>query len=434
VQNRFNQHVENLFSFLKGKKLLLAVSGGLDSMVLLHLLKNQEFDVSVAHCNFQLRGNESDEDETFVTQFCKENKIPIFVKRFDTEAFATDNKLSIQIAARTLRYAWFNEIRQENGIDFLLTAHHLDDSLETFLINFTRGSGLDGLTGIPEQNNETIRLLLPFSRNDIHDFAIENKIEWREDSSNASDKYFRNKLRHQVIPVLKELNPSFLETFQNTILHLQETQTIVERAVEAVKNEVCIYENEILSIDIHKLKKHQSYKTYLYHILKEYQFYDWKAINNLIEAQSGKQVFGKDYFILKDRKHLLVAKNISKENTSYFIDLNENMLKFPLKICISNTSYTSTKESNAIFVDSDLLKFPLELRKWQDGDVFYPIGMQGKKKLSKYFKDEKMSLIEKSNQWVLVSDNQIVWVVGKRQDDRFKITRKTNNKLQISVE
>jgi tRNA(Ile)-lysidine synthase len=154
----------------------------------------------------------------------------------------------------------------------------------------------------------------------------------------------------------------------------------------------------------------------------------------LVDAQTGKQVFGKDYFILKDRKHLLVAKNISKENTSYFIDLNENMLKFPLKICISNTSYTSTKESNAIFVDSDLLKFPLELRKWQDGDVFYPIGMQGKKKLSKYFKDEKMSLIEKSNQWVLVSDNQIVWVVGKRQDDRFKITEKTNNKLQITVE
>lgn len=434
MQNRFNQHVENHFSFLKGKKLLLAVSGGLDSMALLHLLKNQGFDVSVAHCNFQLRGNESDEDETFVTQFCVENNIPFFVKRFDTEAFATDNKLSIQIAARTLRYAWFNEIRQENGIDFLLTAHHLDDSLETFLINFTRGSGLDGLTGIPEQNNETIRLLLPFSRNDIHDFAIENTIEWREDSSNASDKYFRNKLRHQVIPVLKELNPSFLETFQNTISHLQETQTIVEQAVEAVKNEVCIYENEILSIDIQKLKEYQSYKTYLYHILKEYEFYDWTTITNLVDAQSGKQVFAKDYFILKDRNHLLVAKNISKENTSYFIDLNENMLKFPLKICISNTSYTSTKESNAIFVDSDLLKFPLELRKWQDGDVFYPIGMQGKKKLSKYFKDEKMSLIEKSNQWVLVSDNQIVWVVGKRQDDRFKITEKTNNKLQITVE
>lgn len=434
MQNRFNQHVENHFSFLKGKKLLLAVSGGLDSMALLHLLKNQEFDIYVAHCNFQLRGNESEEDETFITQFCVEKDIPFFVKRFDTESFATDNKLSIQIAARTLRYAWFNEIRQENGIDFLLTAHHLDDSLETFLINFTRGSGLDGLTGIPEQNNETIRLLLPFSRNDIHDFAIENKIEWREDSSNASDKYFRNKLRHQVIPVLKELNPSFLETFQNTILYLQETQTIVERAVEAVKNEVCIYENEILSIDIQKLKEHQSYKTYLYHILKEYELYDWTAITNLVDAQTGKQVFGKDYFILKDRKHLLVAKNISKENTSYFIDLNENMLKFPLKICISNTSYTGTKESNVIFVDSDLLKFPLELRKWQDGDVFYPMGMQGKKKLSKYFKDEKMSLIEKSNQWVLVSDNQIVWVVGKRQDDRFKITSKTNNKLQITVE
>jgi len=433
VQNQFNHHVESRFSFLKEKKLLLAVSGGLDSMVLLYLLNNQNFDITVAHCNFQLRDKESDEDEAFVVQFCQDYNIKYFTKKFDTEVYATQNKLSIQVAARTLRYDWFKEIMVANGLDFLLTAHHLDDAVETFLINFTRGCGLDGLTGIPECNGNIIRLLLPFSRLEIYNFAIKNNIAWREDSSNSSDKYFRNKLRHQVVPVLKELNTSFLETFQNTILHLQESQEIVNQSVEDVKSKICFYENDLLKINIPKLLQYKSYKTYLYHILKPFHFFDWTAIYNLLETQSGKMVYAQDFFVLKDRNLLIVSKILPNENKSYFVDLENNTLNFPFEIRISNTGYINSNKSNSIFVDYDLLKFPLEIRKWKEGDVFYPIGMKGKKKLGKYFKDEKMSLIEKLNQWVLISDNQIVWIISKRQDDRFKITEKTNNKLQIII-
>jgi len=386
------------------------------------------------HCNFYLRNEESDGDEDFVKQYCEEKQIPVFIQKFDTKKFAEDTKLSIQVAARKLRYDWFYEQLTDKNFDYILTAHHLDDSLETFLINLTRGTGLEGLTGIPAQNDKIIRPLLPFSRTEIESYIQENNLQWREDSSNASDKYFRNKVRHAIVPVLKELNPNLLSSFQNTLENLQQAQSLLEDAAKLVFQIVVQEENNQLKFNLIELLKLPNYAAYLYQWLKDFGFTAWQDINVLVIAQSGKQIFSETHILLKDRDFLILyAKEGLSVKEEYLIHKELQEVKFPLNITFCNVSDISNANSNCIFVDEDFLQFPLTLRKWREGDYFYPLGMQGKKKLSKYFKDEKMSLLEKSNQWLLCSNNEIVWVIGKRQDERFKITEKTNHKLQIKL-
>jgi len=427
-------HLSTNFPFLKGKRLFLAVSGGMDSMVLLQLFHQLNYEIAVLHCNFSLRNLESDGDEDFVKQYCESKKISLFIQKFDTKHFADDAKLSIQVAARNLRYNWFYEQLADKNFDYILTAHHLDDSLETFIINLTRGTGLEGLTGIPAQNDKIVRPLLPFSRVEIENYIQESNLQWREDSSNASDKYFRNKVRHAIVPVLKELNPNFLSSFQNTIENLQQTQSLVEDASKLVFQIVVQEEANQLKFNLIELLKLPNHAAYLYQWLKDFGFTAWEDIYDLVSAQSGKQVFSETHILLKDRDLLILyAKEIHSNKEEYFITKELQEVKVPLNITFCNVSNISNTNSNCIFVDENLLQFPLTIRKWQEGDYFYPLGMQGKKKLSKYFKDEKMSLIDKSNQWILCSDNQIVWVIGKRQDERFKITEKTNHKLQIKL-
>lgn len=429
---KFQNHINTNLPFLKEKKMLLATSGGMDSMVLLQLCLQSGLDVRVAHCNFQLRGTESDEDERFVQSECEKVNVLVYVNRFETKKFAEEQKLSIQVVARNLRYEWFNTLLINNSYDYILTAHHLDDSLETFLINLTRGSGLEGFTGIPQQNGHVVRPLLAFSRNEIETFAKENNILWREDSSNASDKYLRNKLRHDVVPVLKELNPSLLATFQNTISSLQQSQSLVNDASQMVYKKV-VSEEDTTKIDIAKLLNYPNYKGYLYQWLQSYGFTAWSDIYDLLKAQSGKQVFSEKYIVLKDRNHLILfPKQKEQEPIHFWINKEDKEVKFPLKLAFCNVDDISVVPTNTIFVDEDKLVFPLAIRKWQEGDYFYPFGMEGKKKLSKYFKDEKFSLIDKSNTWLLCSDNQIVWVIGKRQDNRFKTDDKTTNILKIN--
>ena len=427
-------HLNTNFPFLKGKRLFLAVSGGMDSMVLLQLFHQLNYEIAVLHCNFSLRNLESDGDEEFVKYYCESKKIPLFVQKFDTKQFAEDAKLSIQVAARKLRYDWFYEQLADENFDYILTAHHLDDSLETFLINLTRGTGLEGLTGIPAQNDKIIRPFLPFSRVEIEKYIQENNLQWREDSSNASDKYFRNKVRHAIVPVLKELNPNLLSSFQNTIENLQQAQSLVEDASKLVFQIVVQEEANQLKFNLIELLKLPNYAAYLYQWLKDFGFTAWEDIYDLVSAQSGKQVFSETHILLKDRDLLILCtKEIHSDKEKYFISKELQEVKVPLNITFCNVSDISNTNSNCIFVDEDFLQFPLTIRKWEEGDYFYPLGMLGKKKLSKYFKDEKMSLIDKSNQWLLCSDNQIVWVIGKRQDERFKITENTNHKLQIKL-
>ncbi|WP_281637969.1 tRNA lysidine(34) synthetase TilS [Flavobacterium marginilacus] len=434
MKNILQNHIDNEIPYLKKKKLLLAVSGGLDSMVLLRLFQELQYDIAIAHCNFQLRGMESFGDQKFIQDYADANRIPIFVTQFDTQAFAKDYKLSTQVAARELRYNWFYELLETEKFDYLLTAHHADDNLETFLINLTRGTGLEGLTGIPVQNNRVVRPLLFFSRQEIENYAIANAVEWREDSSNASDKYVRNKIRHHLIPVLKELNPNFMSSFHNTERYLQESLAMVEDAAIMVYQQVANEVGDQIHFDLNQLMKLPNYQSYLYQWLKEFGFTAWDDIYDLVNSQSGKQVFAADFRLLKDRDSLILSPIDETEEVEFLIDESTKEIKIPLKMAFSKVTAISVASNTVIFVDADQLVYPLVLRKWKTGDVFSPFGMGGKsKKVSKLYKDEKLSLIEKENTWLLCSNNQIVWVIGIRADERFRTINSTKNILKIEL-
>lgn len=431
--NQLKRHLETNFTFIADKKLLLAVSGGVDSVVLLYLFQQLEFDIAVAHCNFSLRAKESDADELFVASLCKKADVPFFSQKFDTKKFANEHKLSIQEAARNLRYAWFDELLANNNLDYILTAHHLDDSVETFLIHFSRGTGLDGLVGIPEQNNTIIRPLLPFSRDEIETFAREKQIVWREDESNASTKYLRNKLRHDVIPILKSLNPNFLQSFQKTLDHLKQSQSLVDDASRIVYRKVVEESPHQKKINLSELLVLDNYQAYLYQWLQPLGFSAWNDIYALVHAQSGKQILATHYRLIKDRNALLLIPIVENNKSFFFIEEAEQEINLPIAMTFSKVEKMEKADEKTIFVNKDSLIFPLLLRKWQEGDYFYPLGMNGKKKVSKFFKDERMSLIEKEETWLLCSDNKIVWIVGKRQDERFKINDKTKELLKIAI-
>ena len=433
---KFQNHIIQTFSFLNGEKLLLATSGGLDSMVMLDLFHKLSFEIAIAHCNFQLRGLESFEDQSFIQNYAEVNKIRLFVTQFDTETFAKDFKLSTQVAARELRYSWFYELLETENFDYILTAHQADDNIETFLINLVRGTGLDGLTGIPAHNDKIIRPLLIFSRQEIEQYAKDNAIEWREDSSNASDKYLRNKIRHNLVPILKEINPDFISSFQKTQNYLQESQEMVEDASILVYQQVAKENGEDIHFDLNQLKKLPNYKSYLYQWLNEFGFSAWNDIYDLVDGQSGKQVFSSGFRLLKNRDFLILTPvDVEDEDEEYYIFKDQKEINIPLNMTFSKVVDINLVSNTSIFVDEDKLWFPLVLRRWKDGDNFQPFGMEGKsKKLSKFFKDEKLSLIEKENLWLLCSDNQIVWIVGLRQDERFKIKKATKNILKIRLE
>ena len=437
---KFQEHITKNFPFLKDKKLLIAISGGIDSVVLTHLFSELNYSISLAHCNFQLRHKESYLDEKFVKDLGEKLNIKTFTTSFNTESFSKKNKLSTQIAARELRYNWFQELVEKHQFDYVLTAHHAEDNLETFLINLTRGTGLEGLTGIPVINKNIVRPLLIFSRKEIEQYAQENNFKWREDASNTEIKYLRNKIRHEVVPKLKEINPNLLDSFEKTAGFLQESQQIIDDRVKEVSDKI-VSTNfstalEVATINIQKLQQLSNPKAYLYQLLKKYNFTEWNDVEHLLTAQSGKQIFSKTHRLIKDREFLLLSEIIkSTKNDEYFIAKNHSEINNPINLQIQEVkNIPSEKNKDVIFVDKDLLKYPLIVRKWQKGDYFCPAGMQGKKKLSKYFKDEKLSLLEKENIWLLCnSNNEIIWVVGKRQDNRFLCKKASTNLLKISI-
>jgi len=447
MKAELQEHINAKFSFLYDKNLLIAISGGIDSVVLTHLLHKLKFTVSLAHCNFMLRGKESNEDEEFVKELGEKLEIQTHTIKFETEAYAEEKGISTQMAARDLRYGWFQKIAKENNIDYIITGHQKDDVLETFFINLTRGTGLDGLTGIPEIQGNIVRPFMIFSRNDILIYAAKKKILWREDRTNSSIRYVRNKIRHKIVPVLKELNPNLLETFYNTLENLKGSQQIVKDRIQNVKEKMTkIHKNE-LHFSIDELKKLSNPKIYLFEILKEYGFTEWNDVADLLECQSGKQVFSKTHRLLKDREVLILSEILQQEEIERF-EIFENTTEINVPIALKFETITipfDTKnhqhkvleelifdDKNTISIDFDNLEFPLILRKRQKGDFFFPIGLNGKKKVSKFFKDEKLSLIDKENAWLLCSKNDIVWVVGMRLDNRFKVTKTTSKILKIS--
>ena len=431
---KFQKHIENNFPDLKQQPFLLAVSGGVDSVVLAHLFAQSDMTFALAHCNFRLRGDESTKDEKLVSDLSKKLDSFFHVTHFDTIGYVNKNKVSVQVAARELRYHWFEQIIEEYDYKTLVTAHHADDDLETFLINLSRGTGLEGLTGIPDKTSIISRPLLAFSRTEILKYAESGKLQWREDESNLDTKYLRNKIRHEVIPQLKELNPTFLENFGNTLNHLKGSSSILQNHIEALKAELFNEIDGVIHISIEKLQQLNPLDAYLYEVLKDYGFTAWNDIKNLLSTVSGKEVRSKTHRLLKDREELLLQKLGISEDSVFFIAEESRVIDHPLNIVISEVvNYEKANKPNILFVDKKTLKYPLVLRKWQEGDYFYPLGMKGKKKVSKFFKDEKMDMISKERQWLLCSDDKIVWILGKRADNRFKVTETTKTILKFTL-
>ncbi len=421
------------FPFLKDTPFLIACSGGLDSTVLAHLCLKCGYPIGLAHCNFKLRETESDGDEKFVEKLSKAWGIPYYGTSFETKKEILQVKGSVQMVARELRYDWFAKLVQETKFEYVLSAHHLDDSLETFIINLSRGTGIDGLNGIPERHNHIIRPLLPFQRAQILAYAKNQNLRWREDSSNASDHYLRNTIRHKVVPELKELNPSFLDNFQKTQGFLHDSSLILENAKKELQSRLFKEKEGVIQINIENLKKLNPLLPNLQLLLREFGFTAWQDIVRLLDATSGKEINSQTHRLLKDRQLLLLSPLKTQTADSICIPKNSTILESPVRMKITEVEEIRGMGINTIFVDAEKIGFPLLLRKWKTGDYFYPFGMRGRKKVSKYFKDEKMSILDKEEQWVLCSGEKIIWILGRRADHRFRVTSATKNIMKLEI-
>lgn len=429
---KLKEHIDDKLSFLNNKKLLIACSGGLDSVVLARTMNELGYEIGIAHCNFQLRGEESDADENFVVELSEMLEVAVYVEQFDTDEYASDHKLSIQMAARELRYKWFDEILTDFKYDYLLTAHQADDTLETMLINLSRGTGLKGLLGIPEVNDSVVRPLLGFSRQELLEYAKQQGYYWREDSSNAKTDYLRNAIRHKVIPPFKEEVNGLIKNVSNTREHLKDSAALIDDYLVLIRQLVVQETSDGLRIDIAKLNDLPNKHALLYELLNPFGFTAWKDISELLNAQSGKFIRSGTHRLLKDREVLLLTEIPSEVKKNTF-EIKETTLRIdqPIPLLFADVESPGKNSDLEIFVDKDKLTYPLHVRKWREGDYFLPFGMKGKKKLSKYFKDEKLSLVAKEKTWLLCSGDEVVWVIGLRADERFKVEPHTRQIMNI---
>ena len=449
--SKFEYYIKTENLFHAKDRLLLAVSGGVDSVVLCELCHKAGYHFAIAHCNFKLRGEESDGDEQFVTALAKKYDSAFFVKQFDTEKYATENKTSIQVAARELRYHWFTELLNTvntfshgaqkapfSGLGTVLTAHHADDNIETILMNFFKGSGINGLKGILPKHNNLIRPLLFATKEELLQYAYENNLAYREDSSNNSDKYTRNYFRNQLIPGLQKVFPKVKENLLDNANRFRQINIIYNHAMEQIKKKLITVQAKEIQLPVLKLLKTAALPTVLYEIIKEYGFtaHQTSEVQKLLGSDSGKYVNSLTHRILRNRKWLVISALNEAGAGTYLIEEGDGEIVFPqgkLSIAKNNFPAAIIKENLTAQLDARDIQFPLLLRKWKTGDYFYPLGMPKKKKLSRFFIDQKMSLIEKENAWVIESNKKIIWVVGKRIDNRFKIIPSTSAMLSFSL-
>lgn len=365
-------------------------------------------------------------------ELANELEVQLFVTNFDTMSYVRKNQVSIEMAARELRYAWFAELLREQNLDYLVTAHHSDDSLETFLINLSRGTGITGLKGIPSSMESVVRPLLPFTRTDLFEFAKVEGLAWREDSSNKESVYLRNKIRHEVVPKLKELHPTFLNNFQKTQAHLSGSAKMLADYIHLLKSRLFLKEEDYFRISIEDLLKLDPIDDYLHALFAGYGFKAWKDIEGLLHGMSGKEVRSGTHRLVKDRAHLLLSELGEKLSNSYLIHEGVKEIKVPIHLTISEVDVIGSTSKNILYVDKSSLKYPLIVRNWKKGDYFYPFGMVGKKKVSKFFKDEKVNVIAKEKQWLVCSGQDIVWIVGQRVDNRFKVSGDSKSILRFT--
>lgn len=440
MQNRFIDFIHKNELVSEKDRILLGVSGGIDSMVMLSLFHKAGFEVSVAHCNFSLRGDESDGDEQLVIHECEVNGVQLHRVKFETESYANRNKLSIQVAARNLRYEWFNSICKEFGYTKIAIAHNRDDVAETVLINLTRGTGLKGLTGIKFKQGLIIRPLLFAGRDEITRFALQNNVKFREDSSNASVKYARNRIRHNVIPELEKLNPSVKASISSTANHIQEAWNIVDEYMNALKAKLIKDDIDRILIPIKELKAERHCKFFLIEELTPLGFTP-DSIEQIVDSlgsQPGKVFYSLTHQLLRDREFLILSTRRESDHTLVKIDANCTSIDLPVRLWLNKVenseSFEIPRYSSTAVLDLDKLVFPLTLRPWHAGDKFIPFGMEGFKKVSDFLIDQKIPLFEKENIYVLVSVEEIVWIVGVRIDNRYRISEKTKTILLVKTE
>ncbi len=422
--------------FVPNAKLLVAVSGGIDSVVMLHMLHSLHYECVVAHCNFHLRGAESDSDAEFVRKFTQQLGIELFTTDFETEKYAQQQGISIEMAARDLRYRWFEQIRQQKQCDCVVVAHHADDAVETFFLNLARGTGVKGLSGIAPKNGAIVRPLLSCFRSEIEAYAKEHGLRFCTDSTNADNAYKRNFVRNEIVPMFKRLNPSFSATMLNNLHFLAEANTFITSTIERQKMLVK-QTTEGIEISIQELQKQPSPSLVLHELLSPFGFNQTvtETILCQLTEESGKQFFSASHRVIKDRKKLIVSKLNEQKDVEFLIQQNDEHLMVPFEIQISKTTnIVIPKVKNAVALDYAKLHFPLTLRRWRAGDWFVPLGMKGRKKLSDFFTDNKFSLLDKEHTWILVDGTgDVIWIVGHRLDDRYKITDSTTEYYLIKV-
>ncbi len=448
-------HKQNLFT--SKDKLLLAVSGGVDSVVLSELCRQAGYGFTILHCNFQLRGEESERDEKFVRSLGEKYAVEVKVKKFDTENFALENKIGIQEAARNLRYDWFEELVSSSQFVFrskdsrgpvhnsqfathLVTAHHADDNIETVLMNFCRGTGLKGLEGMPVSSNYIRRPLIEFWKEELVEFAKENKLDFVEDSSNLSSKYTRNLFRNEIIPLISKTYPQVKENLLNDIDRIKEINKLYHVSVGEIKKKLFKIKDDEIHIPVKQLMAYQN-RALIFEIISDYGFSEKQVdeVIKLAESDSGKfiQSPGSSYRIIKFRNWFIISPDKSTSETIVIEEGTKNVRcsTFNLQFSIPQTTNFKPQTSNSIAcLDAKEIAFPLILRKWKQGDYFYPLGMRKKKKLSRFFIDQKLSKTEREKIWVLEMNKKILWIVGIRIDERFKITDNTQKILRISLE
>jgi len=408
------------------KKLLVAVSGGVDSMVLCCLLKKLNLDFSIAHVNYNLRGNDSYLDEKLISEYSNKNQIDLFLKNVDL----SDENNSIQNKAREIRFSFFNEILSKYNFDFILTAHHLDDNIETIFLNISRGKKISVFSGMNVVNDNIIKPLLFIEKKDILNYAKQNNVLWREDKSNVQNKYFRNYIRNILIPSFRKINNNYKSNFIDLFFKAQKIKFLKNLYFKNELSKVFTVKNDVI-VTQKSFWKNFKVNDIEFEYYRNFNFFNAIEIFNLIRSDSGKFIESSTHIILSNRKELII-KEISKINykqNSYKIDIGMN--NKPIRINISKIPKPLKQKENKIYI-SKKVDLPLKIRKWKNGDFFYPIGMTSKKKVSKFFKDQKMSIFDKKNQWLLTSNSDdIIWIVGKRVDRRYIETK--SECLEISI-
>ena len=425
-KKRIQHFIEENNLFALNGKVLVALSGGADSVALLRVLIDLGYTCECAHCNFHLRGEESDRDEQFVCSLCQEHQIPLHVKHFETESYAKEKQISIEMAARELRYAWFEELRKETKANVIAVAHHRDDSVETFLLNLIRGTGINGLKGIQVKNGNIVRPLLETSREDILNYLVFLNQDYVTDSTNFQDEYMRNKIRLNILPMMKEMNPSIMESIQDTAQKLADVANIYNQNRKEIL-EISIQENnKEYILPIQTILNDLAPLTLLHEWLGKYQF-NSSQIKDIYQClkqeQSGKQFISNGWVLLRDREHLILRQKVETENAP----------KINIETFETDNDFVLIKDKHIACLDAEKVVLPLEVRKWKKGDKFIPYGMKGQKKVSDYLTDKKFSLFQKEKQYVVCSEGKIVWLIGERIDDRFKITDKTKRAIIIKI-